>query len=72
MKIKYTNRKGETYYLHKGRKKKGGSQFFFSKNSDDVLESIPQGYEVYEDPNGRVFLSKIAPKKDYPGGSFYR
>ena len=63
MKIKYTNRKGETYYLHKGKARKRGFQYFFSKNPDDVLESISQGYEVYEDPNGRVFLSKIAPKK---------
>jgi len=63
MKIEYTNYKGETYYLHKGKARKRGFQYFFSKNPDEVLESIPQGYEVYEDPNGRVFLRKIAPKK---------
>ena len=27
------------------------------------MESIPEGYEIYEDPNGRVFLRKTVPRK---------
>ncbi|MBN2245960.1 MAG: hypothetical protein JW755_08950 [Candidatus Aminicenantes bacterium] len=27
------------------------------------MKSIPEGYEIYENPNGRVFLRKCAPKK---------
>jgi hypothetical protein len=27
------------------------------------MNSIPQGYEIYENPNGRVFLRKITPLK---------
>jgi len=64
MKIKYANYKGETYYLHKGRPKKGSSQYFFSKKEEgEPIEAIPKGYEIYENPNGRVFLRKFAPRK---------
>lgn len=66
MTVKHTNYKGEIYYLHKGKARERGFQYFFSKNPDAVLESIPAGYEVYEDPNGRVFLRKITPKKITP------
>lgn len=64
MTLRYTNHKGEIYYLHKGTGKKGGSQYSFSrKEAGTPVESIPNGYEIYEDPNGRVFLRKIVPKK---------
>jgi len=64
MTLRYTNHKGETYYLHKGTGKKGGSQYSFSKKEAGIpVKSIPKGYEIYEDPNGRVFLRKIVPTK---------
>ena len=64
MSLRYTNYKGETYYLHKGKTKKGSSQYFFSKKEkSEPTEAIPKGYEIYENPNGRVFLRKCAPKK---------
>ena len=64
MTVKYTNYKGETYYLHKGTGKKGGFQYSFSrKEVGTPVKSIPKGYEIYEDPNGRVFLRKIVPIK---------
>jgi len=64
MKTKYTNYKGETYYLHKGKTKKGGPQYFFSKKEEgEPVEGIPKGYEIYENPNGRVFLRKFVPKE---------
>jgi hypothetical protein len=64
MTLRYTNHKGETYYLHKRTGKKGGSQYFFSKKDVGTpVKSIPKGYEIYEDPNGRVFLRKIVPIK---------
>jgi len=64
MTLQYTNFKGETYYLHKGTGKKGGSQYSFSrKEAGSPVKSIPEGYEIYEDPNGRVFLRKIVPTK---------
>lgn len=64
MTLQYKNYKGETYYLHKGPGKKGGSQYFFSRREEETpVESIPEGYEIYEDPNGRVFLRKVLPTK---------
>jgi len=64
MTIRYTNYKGETYHLHKGAGKKGGSQYSFSrKEAGTPVKSIPEGYEIYEDPNGRVFLRKTVPAK---------
>lgn len=64
MTVKHTNYKGETYYLHKGMGKKGGSQYSFSrKEAGTPVKSIPEGYEIYEDPNGRVFFRKIVPQK---------
>ena len=64
MTLRYTNHKGETYYLHKGTGKKRGSQYSFSKKEVGTpVKSIPKGYEIYEDPNGRVFLRKIVPTK---------
>ena len=64
MTLRYTNCKGETYYLHKGTGKKGGSQYSFSKKEAGTpVKSIPKGYEIYEDPNGRVFLRKVIPTK---------
>jgi hypothetical protein len=60
MSVEYKNSKGETYYLHKGRTRKGGLQYFFSKKEEgEPVEGIPKGYEIYENPNGRVSLRKI-------------
>jgi len=64
MTLQYSNYKGETYYLHKRTGKKGGSQYSFSrKEAGATVKSIPEGYEIYEDPNGRVFLRKMVPTK---------
>ena len=63
MTLRYTNQKGETYYLHKGSRRKGSSRYFFSKKKEGApAESIPGGYEIYEDPNGKVYLRKVAQK----------
>ena len=64
MTFRYTNQKGETYYLQKGTGTKGKVRYFFSKKETGTLvESVPEGYEIYEDPNGRVFLRRIVSKK---------
>lgn len=64
MNFQYKNQKGETYYLHKRPGKKGGARYFFSKKETGAMVgSIPEGYEIYEDPNGRVFLRRIALNK---------
>ena len=64
MTFRYTNQKGETYYLQKGTGTKGRTRYFFSKKETGIpVKSVPEGYEIYEDPNGRVFLRKIVLKK---------
>ena len=56
----YTNRKGKTYYLHQGKTKLGNPKYFFAlRDEGDLVEAIPPGYEVYENPNGQVFLRRI-------------
>ncbi|MBN2329462.1 MAG: hypothetical protein JXR73_20140 [Candidatus Omnitrophica bacterium] len=63
MTITHTNRKGKTYFLHRGKTKTGKAKYYFSsKREGECVESIPPGYEVYENLNAQVFLRKIRPK----------
>jgi hypothetical protein len=63
MTIEYLNRRGQKYYLHQGQTKTGKPKYFFSMKLDGVLiDTIPQGYEIYENPNAQVFLRKIPPQ----------
>ena len=67
MGIQHVNRKGDTYYLHQGKTKTGKPKWFFStKKGDCLTESIPEGYEIYENPNSQVFLRKIVPRLVWP------
>jgi hypothetical protein len=51
----YTNRHGVTFYLHAGRG--SGEPFIFRQAiREGALDAIPEGFQVYEDPNGRVHL----------------
>lgn len=62
MVISYTNRKKEIYYLHEGKSKTGKPKYYFSKKSDkNIINFIPKGFEIYENPNAQVFLRKIIP-----------
>jgi len=59
----YTNSKKEKYYLLTRKSSKGESQYFLSSSPEGKLaESIPEGYEIYENPNGLVYLRKIKPR----------
>ncbi len=59
MPVTYINRKEDIYYLHKGKTKTGKPKYFFSKKRNgDLVEKIPDGYEIYENPNAQVFLRK--------------
>jgi hypothetical protein len=61
--ITYTNFKGKNYYLHEGKTKTGKSKYTFSlKNEGFLVKTIPDGFEIYENPNGQVFCRKIPPK----------
>jgi len=63
MTVTHTNRMGKTYYLHQGTTKTGKPQYFFAfRDEGDLVDTIPSGYEIYENPNGQVFLRKIRPQ----------
>jgi hypothetical protein len=63
MTVIYVNRKGDTYFLHQGITKAGNPKYFFAKRDDgDLVETIPPGYEIYENPNAQVFLRKKRPQ----------
>jgi hypothetical protein len=57
------NAKGKTYYLHQGTTKTGKPKYHFSMKSEGHLaDSIPEGFEIYENPNAQVFLRRVPPK----------
>src|SRR6266478_6933492 len=61
--ITHTNAKGKTYYLHQGTTKTGKPKYYFSMEREGQLaEAIPEGFEIYENPNAQVFLRRIPPK----------
>jgi len=63
MNIEYTSRSGKLYYLHIGKTKKGNDKYFFSSElNGNLAQSIPKGYEIYENVNAQVFLIKVQPK----------
>jgi len=61
--ITYTNAKEKTYYLHQGTTKTGKPKYYFSTQPEGTLaEAMPEGFEMYENPNAQVFLRRIPPK----------
>ena len=62
MPVTHVNRHRDTYYLHVGTTKANKPKYWFSMKTDGVLvDSIPEGYEVYENPDAQVFLRKTLP-----------
>jgi hypothetical protein len=60
--ITHTNAKGKTYYLHQVTTKTGKPKYHFAMQSEGTLaESIPVGFEIYENPNAQVSLRRIPP-----------
>ena len=64
MSVEYKTRKGKIYYLHVGKTKTGKPRYYFSMKRDgELVDEIPEGYEIYEHPaNGQVFLRKKLPR----------
>jgi hypothetical protein len=62
MTVTHTNRKGKTYYLHQGITKTGKPKYFFAlRDKGELVEDVPSGYEIYENPNAQVFLRRKRP-----------
>lgn len=63
MPVEYVNRREDIYYLHQGKTKTGKPKYYFSLKKDgNLVESIPKGYNIYENPNAQVFLKRITRK----------
>ena len=63
MPITHVNYQGKTYYLHQGVTKTGKPKYHFAMKSEAALaDAIPEGFEIYENPNAQVFLRRIPPK----------
>ena len=66
--IEHTSRTGKTYYLHVKTKVAGKQSYFFSTDAEgSQVEQVPDGYEVYENVNGQVFLRKKVAQIILPG-----
>jgi hypothetical protein len=68
MPFQYTNRRGQVYLLQSKTRKSGAQSYSFTrKPTGTPVDSVPEGYEVYELPdNGQVFLRKIKPTEILP------
>jgi hypothetical protein len=63
MSIRHTTRTGKTYYLHVGQGKSGKPNYFFSTDPEGPLvNSVPEGFDIYENVSGQVFLRRKQPK----------
>ena len=64
MPVQHTNRRGKIYYLHRRLTKTGKPQYYFSMRlKGDLVDSIPEGYEIYEEPlRAQVFLQRKEPQ----------
>ena len=63
MSIQHTSRTGKAYYLHVGQGKSGKPNYFFSTEPEGPLvNSVPDGFEIYENVGGQVFLRRKQPK----------
>jgi hypothetical protein len=63
MPVMHVNRKRDTYYLHAGKTKTGKPRYWFSTKAEgDLVDAIPEGYEVYENPDAQAFLRKELPR----------
>jgi len=59
MAVIWKNRREDIYYLHEGRTKTGAPKYYFARNDEGmIVDNIPDGYEIYENPNAQVFLRK--------------
>jgi len=60
MPVTYKNKGNKIYYLHHEKTKTGKPRYYFSmKDEGNLMEKIPEGYEIYEHPsNAQVFLRK--------------
>ena len=58
--LAYTNRMGDTYFLHEGKTKTGKVRYFVAKKTRaGALATMPEGFEFSESINAVVSVRKI-------------
>lgn len=58
--LRYTNRRGVTFYLHQGRTKTGKPRYFVAKTIEvAALVTMPAGFEFVESINGVVSIRRV-------------
>ena len=63
MSIEHKTRTGKIYYLHVGQGKSGKPNYFFTTAPEgQLVNSVPDGFEIYENVGGQVFLRRKQPK----------
>ena len=60
--VQYTNRDGETFYLHAVRLKGGRTLYVMRKRASGALSGMPEGYEVREGIHGHVSVRRKRPR----------
>lgn len=68
MGIQHTNRSGQVYYLQVKQTPTGRTAYAFARKlTGTAVEVLPEGYEVFEDPEtAQVHLRKIRPSSITP------
>ncbi len=67
MSVECTSRTGKRYYLHVKPTAPRKPNYFFSTEAEGQLAlAVPDGYEVYENANGQVFLRRRAAQTILP------
>jgi hypothetical protein len=60
--LRYTNRRGQVYYLHAGTTKTGKRRYFVAKTvGEGALDELPAGFEIVESINGVVSVRRVDP-----------
>jgi hypothetical protein len=63
MPVTHTNRKEQTYVLCQGTTKTGKPRYFFAREpKGEVLDRVPEGYQIEASVNGDVSLAKQRPQ----------
>ena len=63
MSIQHTARNGKTYFLRVMAGRRGKPKYHFSTRPDRALaESVPAGFEIYENLHSQVFLRRATPR----------
>jgi hypothetical protein len=67
MPITYTNRKGVTYHLCRTATRTGKPRYVFAREPrGELVEEIPEGWQISESVNGVVSLVKAQPSQILP------